>query len=173
MNKETLKGQINALHSGDETAFTAIYQELKTPVYTIIFRILYDRALTEDVMQDVFLKLFRSPPDFHVKHPRAWIFQMARNLAIDTKRKRTLSAMPEEMEDPALSVADLVSTRIDIEEAIQKLSDDAIEIVTLHLSADLKFKEIAEILKMPIGTVIWKYQKAISGLRSQLSGGTL
>src|SRR5699024_3899177 len=115
------------------------YEGLKIPVYTIIYRILYDHMLAEDVMQDVFLKLYKNPPSLQVKNPRAWIFQMARNLAIDHIRKRrdhsTFSDMITHEQD---ILENQVSTKLDIESALRKLSSEDREIVTLHLNGDLK-----------------------------------
>lgn len=171
MDNEALKLRIASLHRGDKLAFEEIYQELKAPVYTIIFRILYNRALAEDVMQDVFLRLFHSPPDPAVKNPRAFIFRMARNLAIDCKRKPAQMALPDDMETTGDSVEEAIVRRLGIERAMGTLPPDAREIVTLHINAGLKFREIAEILNIPLGTALWKYQKAISCLRSELCGG--
>lgn len=171
MDDEALKLRIARLHKSDKEAFEDIYQQLKTPVYTIIFRILYDKALSEDVMQEVFLRLFRSPPGSHVRNPRAFIFQMARNLAIDSKRKPAQAALPEEMEITGPSIEEAIVSRLGIEKAMDTLSMDDREIVTLRINAGLKFREIADILGIPLGTALWKYQKSIGQLRSKLSGG--
>ena len=71
------------LQTGDKDAFEYIYTELKNPVYTIAYRIVQSKELAEDVTQDVFLKLFAIPQNLAVKYPRAWIFQMTHNAAID------------------------------------------------------------------------------------------
>ena len=171
MNDETLKLRIASLHNGNKAAFEESYQELKTPVYTIIFRILYDRALSEDVMQEVFLRLFRSPPDSRINNPRAFIFRIARNLAIDSKRKPAQAALSDETESTGRSVEDAVILRLGVEKAMEALPIDDREIVTLHINAGLKFREIAKILDIPLGTALWKYQKAIRRLCIELSGG--
>ena len=171
MNNEALQTQIALLHNGDKVAFEELYQDLKTPVYTIIFRILYDRVLAEDIMQDVFLRLFHSPPDSQVQNPRAYIFRMARNLAIDSKRKPVQAALTDEIGNTGGSPEEAIILRLDIESKLRELSSDAREIITLHVNGELKFREIAEILNIPLGTILWKYQKALSCLRSKLTGG--
>src|SRR5690625_1219219 len=88
VDNQELKKRLKGFENGDQTAFFEIYEGLKTPIYTIIYRILYDHMMTEDVMQDVFLRLYKKPFSLHIKNPRAWIFHMARNLAIDYMRKR-------------------------------------------------------------------------------------
>lgn len=166
MTNDILRFKLDALADGDIDAFEDIYMELKVPVYTIIFRILYDKPLSEDVMQEVFIRVFRSPPGLHVQNPRAWIFQIARNLAIDSKRKSQyyMSSDYTQSTDPPLE--DIVGMKLDIEAAMRLLALNEREIVTLHINAGLKFREIADITGSPLGTVLWKYQKAIGNMRS-------
>lgn len=76
------------VQNGDKESFTHLYNELKQPVFTIVCRIVQSREAAEDITQEVFVKLYISPPDFPVRKPRAWIFQMARNLSIDALRKK-------------------------------------------------------------------------------------
>jgi RNA polymerase sigma-70 factor (ECF subfamily) len=170
VNNEELTEQLNRFRKGEEAAFREIYEELKIPVYTITYRILYDRILSEDVMQEIFLKLSQTPPPTSVKKPRAWIFKMTRNLAIDYKRKiRDNSVLSEELEESGEALEPTIHTRIDLEQAMQRLKENEREIISLRLNAELKFKDIAEILQMPLGTVLWRYQQSIGKLRILLS----
>ena len=173
MTGQELRANLARLQSGSIDAFEQLYKELKTPVYTIIFRIVYDRAMAEDLTQEVFLRLFRAPPDERVQNPRAFVFQMARNLGLDSRRKPTQEELNSEIPHPGRSIEEAVELRLDLEKAMRALPGDAREIVTLHLNAGLKFREIAGIFHLPLGTVLWKYQKAIALLRSTLSGGML
>lgn len=163
---------ITALHSGNKSAFTELYQELKTPVYTIIYRVVQHEPTAEDIMQDVFVKLYQSPPPADVKNPRAWVFQMARNQALDGLRKKQADALPEDLTDSRYCLEDAVGYRLDIEAAIARLSPEEREIITLHLNLGLTFREIAGTVDRPMGTVLWKYQKAIGTLRRYLNGGS-
>ena len=87
MSETYLKEYFSRVQQGDKEAFAHIYNELKQPVFTIVCRIVQSKEIAEDVTHDVFVKLFVSPPDSSVRNPRAWIFQIARNLAIDALRK--------------------------------------------------------------------------------------
>ncbi len=164
---------LDALLEGDKTAFDSVYEELKIPVFTVIYRITRDRMLAEDVMHDFFIKLFQSPHASRIRNPRVWIFQMARNLAIDSVRKPKADDLPVNMADRSMPMEDAVINRADTEAAINLLSREEREIVTLHINAGLKFREIAEITGTPLGTVLWKYQKAIGALRDYLNGGSI
>lgn len=169
---DDLKLCLKEFNKGNMDAFSQIYEELKTPIYTIIYRILYDRPMSEDVMQEVFIKLYNKPPSLQIENPRAYIFQMARNLAIDNKRKlKESEPLSHKTESNGISIEYSVNTRLDLESALKNLELDDREIVTLHLNANLKFREIAKVIDKPMGTVLWKYQKSIKMLRDILSGG--
>lgn len=97
---------------------------------------------------------------------------MARNLAIDCKRKiKDSEPLSPKTDSNDYSLENIVSTRMDIELAIKQLSIEDREIVTLHLNGGLKFREIAELTNKPLGTILWRYQKSINKLRVILSGG--
>ena len=65
----------------------------------------------------------------------------------------------------------LVPFQMDLEKAMEQLDAQACQMVALHLNADLTFRQIAHIMELPLGTVLWKYRKAIDQLRTLLSGG--
>ena len=119
----------------------------------------------------MFLRLWQSPPAEDVRSPRAWLFRVAHNLALDALRRPGAGELPEQ-----LSVQDFaegVHARLDVEAALASLSPRDREIVTLHLGAGLRFREIAAILELPLGTVLWRHSRAISALREKLDGGVL
>lgn len=82
-----LKEYFSKMRDGDKEAFAHIYNELKSPVFTVSFRIVQSREAAEDITHDVFVKLYTSPPDSNVKNLKAWVFQMTRNLSLDALRK--------------------------------------------------------------------------------------
>ena len=64
-----------------------------------------------------------------------------------------------------------VAGRLDVERALSALSAEENQIVTLRVNAGLKFREIAAMLDLPLGTALWKYRRAIGKLRDILSEG--
>lgn len=172
MVEMNLKEYCRRLHNGDKEAFTQIYNELKQPVFTIACRIVQSKEIAEDVTQDVFVKLFISPPDSSVKKPRAWIFQMTRNLAIDALRKKRSSDI-----DNVVPAADdeinSVVMHMDMESAIHKLPCVERQILSLRINADLHFNEIAPIVGLSVPATYRRYRKAIKTLRELLDGGAL
>ena len=173
VNNEQLKVQLANVRDGDNEAFADIYNDMKTPLFTIICRITRNKELAEDVLHDLFVKLHQSPPGPSVNNPRAWVFQMARNLAINSMRTPQMVELNEEIENRQPVFSDRVNTQIDIENAMRTLASDEIEIVSLRVYGDFKFREIADILQLPLGTALWKYQKTVKKLRTYLNGGSI
>lgn len=173
MNNTELTKKLNAIRNGDKVAFEELYIDLKTPIYTIISRITWDTSMSEDIMQEVFIKLYQSPPEPSVKNPRAYIFQIARNLAIDSMRKQPQHISLEDVSDITHQPLNDFSLRMDIDNALKTLPVQECQIVTLHSIGELTFREISEVMKIPLGTALWKYQKAISKLQKYFAGGTL
>jgi len=171
VNNAELACKFNSIRDGDKTAFEELYNDMKTPVYTVIFRITRDEALSEDILQEVFVKLFVSPLEPSVKNLRAYIFQMAHNLALAGLKGQARHIPLDEISNAAYQPLDDVSLRLDVDDALKTLPMQECQIVTLHIIGELKFREIAEILQIPLGTALWKYQKAIGKLQKYISGG--
>lgn len=171
MDNNHLHKCFSDIRNGNKTAFEELYNDMKLPVFTVICRIVSDKNTAEDIMQDLFIKLYCSPPAESIKNLRAYIFQTAHNLAIDSTRKIQFDKLSDDISDNKIPFEDCVGIRLDIEKAMQQLNTEEREIVTLHLNAELKFREIANIMEIPIGTALWRYRKAINQLKNNLSGG--
>ena len=169
MTDNELSGKLAALSKGDKYAFEEIYNEISTPAYTVAYRITNDRCLSEDIIQEFFIKLYQKPPMAAPEKPRAYLLRMVHNLTIDKLEKQHISI--DECENMLHESDKSCDERIDLERAFKKLSPEERQLVTLYLNGGLKFREIADITKTPLGTVLWRYKKAISKLRNILNGG--
>lgn len=167
MEEKVFNGKFKAMLAGDKAAFAEIYNEIKTPVFTVIYRIVGKRDDAEDVMQDVFLRLLRHDASAPVLRPRAYIFMMAHNMAVDKVRKKGFEELPEDLPDGDDTIYGSC-VRMDVESALAALPLGEREAVLLHLSAGLKFREIAKILGVPQSTVFSRYDSAIKKLRQML-----
>jgi len=166
MNDKELKDKLYLLSQGDYQAFEDIYNELKIPAFTVVYRMTHDIHLSEDIMQEVFIKLYYHP--FDVERPRAYFFKMIYYQTVDSLRK---IKRVEDIEEYSFIGKEDNYVYLDIEEALTYLKEEERNIIILHLNAGLKFKEISEILQMPLGTILWKYQKALKELKKLLNGG--
>ncbi len=170
---KTQQNQLFArIQRGDKDAFTQLYHDLKQPVFTIIYRIVQNQTTAEDLTQDLFIKLFVSPTETTVKNPRAWIFTMAHNLAIDALRK----AQPANIDDMTLASPERLEPIIiktDLEHAIATLSCTEREILSLRINAELGFQDIARITGQSLSAVYRSYRKTLKTLQTLLNGGAL
>lgn len=152
-------------------AFTRLFNEMNVPMYMVAFRILRNRADAEDAVQDVFLKLLKNEPT-EISNGRAYIFQTVRNTAISRLRRRNFetSTDPEELlpllrnDEAEDGGSDSVAEQF--EELMEELDDEEREIFTLHVDAELGFREIAKMTGLSTASVFRRYRSAIRKLRS-------
>lgn len=164
-----LELDIEAIRAGNKAAFERAYHSLKGPIYTLALRTLGSRTAAEDVTQETFLRLYTVPPGPEVRNPRAWLFRVARNLAIDELRKRREETMEENYPVPERDL----SLGMDIESALAALPDEERQIVTLHLNAEFSFAELASVMGLSLPAVYRRYQKAVRTLRETLKGDAI
>jgi len=122
----------------------------------------------EDVVQEAFMRLLREIPP--PQSPKAWLYRVVRNLAIDHLRKtgRTTSLANLDLDWFETPEDSLEMDSLEITESLRKLSDDVREIVVSKIWGNLTFREIAELTGRPISSVHYDYQQGIAQLRELL-----
>lgn len=173
MTDNELSEMLVKLSQGDKGAFEEIYKKLNTSVFTVIYRITQDRYLSEDILQEFFVRLYRNPPSAPIGKPRAYLMRMAHNLTVDALRKQQNNADIEDFENVLSDKMDSTEEKIDLDRALKHLSEEERRLVVLHVNGGFKFREIADIMGIPSGTAMWKYHKAIKRLRDILNGGSI
>lgn len=165
MTSKELNKLVSNLQNGDMNVFDIIYHETKSVVYYTILSILKDKSLSEDIMQDTYLKTLEKIHSFKPRYGfKSWIVTIARNLAINeyNKRKRELSFDPS-VDDYIFGQEESSSEKeLIVKEILNYLDETEREVVVMHVLGDMKHREIADILKKPIGTITWIYNKAIN-----------
>ncbi|MCK7488041.1 MAG: RNA polymerase sigma factor [Bacillus subtilis] len=157
---------IDRLSNQDETAFNLIYKETKNQVYAMIYSLVKNKPLTEDLMQDTYMKMLHHLHSF--ERGRAftpWLLQIAKNLAYDQLRSHQRERV---ILKDALPVVDQPKPDIDFDRLVQSLDDDRRSIVLLRIVGDLSFKEIAKSEGKPLGTVYSLYQTAMKEIEAKL-----
>jgi len=153
---------------GDERAFALIVRQYQKPLYNYIARILGgDRALAEDVCQEVFLRVYQALPGFDNRCQfTTWLFQVAKHRVVDELRARERRGRPtiELSSAPQLhlSVAPVepIESMEAVWEAIAGLSLDLKMALLLRDVVGLSYAEIAEALETTLATVKWRIYKA-------------
>jgi RNA polymerase sigma-70 factor (ECF subfamily) len=152
---------------GDERAFTIIVRAYETPVFNYVFRMVGDRALAEDLTQEIFLKLHQALASFSLRARfTTWLFQVAKNRVLDELRareRRPQSVMPIE-EAPHLDVVDAPPERLETIDAVWRavaaLNPDLKMALLLRDVVGLPYSEIADSLEITLATVKWRIYKA-------------
>ncbi len=161
--------------TGNMEGFKKLYTETKSSVYGFALSVLKNPDDAEDVLQDCFVKVFSAAADYKSQgKPLAWILTITRNLCLQLLRdKKKQADIPEEDWEKYIGETDNFSTEdnIVLTELLQTLAEDERQIVVLHVVSGLKHREIADFLKMPLSTVLSKYNRSLKKLNEKLSKG--
>ncbi len=174
---------------GEEAAYRELVRRYQRPVFSLIYRMVRNRELAEDLSQDTFVKVLNAlatyRPEFKFS---SWVFKIANNVAIDQLRRRELDTLslegsphattPDAIEATTLefgsggeSALDEVANRelgSEIEQAIARLRPEYRSCILLRHVEDRSYEEIAEILDLPLGTVKTYIHRARHELRAML-----
>jgi RNA polymerase sigma-70 factor, ECF subfamily len=134
----------------------ALYQELGPGLIRYLRRLLHSSVLAEDIAQDAFLILMRKWPDVR-NHPcpKAWLYTVAKHLAIDTLKERSREFLSEEPDQATAGWIDLWDShdaRTAVREAVGKLPPRQREAVWLYYFCGFKQNEVATIMQIQRGT---------------------
>ena len=172
MSNSDIKILVKKLQSGDMTVFDDLYYLTKDIVFYSILGILKDYSLSEDIMQDTYLKALSKIHSYKPTHSfKAWIVTIGKNLAINefNRRKRETSIDIQTDEMLLGQTESRSENQILIEQIFRVLNDTEREIVLLHVVGDLKHREIAKLLNKPLGTVTWSYKNSLEKLKNELN----
>jgi RNA polymerase sigma-70 factor (ECF subfamily) len=160
-------GVLRKAQRGDERAFTIIVRTYETPVYNYVLRLVHDRALAEDLTQEVFLRVFQGLPKFSLRSKfTTWLFQVTKNRVLDelraSERRPRLTVALDDI--PPLEVVDAPVERIEAVDAVwrsvRELNVDLKMALLLRDVVGLSYTEIADSLEITLATVKWRIYKA-------------
>ena len=174
---------------GSEAAYRELLTRYERPVFSLIFRMVRDRETAEDLAQETFIKVLnnldRYSPEFKFS---SWLFKIANNLTIDHLRRRRVDTISIEGAPDAVTAESARATSIAvasgnespleelesrelgtaIERAIGRLRPEYRACIMLRHVEDKSYEEIAEIVKLPLGTVKTYIHRARHELRTAL-----
>lgn len=159
---------------GDREAFAKLYHLTRGAVYALALSLLRDAHEAQDVAQDVYVKVWESAPSYQSQgSPMAWLLTVARNLARSRLRRSGRQVALDEEAWNAIPAADPDVSPEDrqvLQGALARLGAEEREIVLLHAVTGLKHREIAQLLELPLSTVLSKYHRGLKKLRAQMKG---
>jgi RNA polymerase sigma-70 factor (ECF subfamily) len=174
---------------GREPAFRELVRRYERPVFSLIYRMVRDRELAEDLAQDTFVKVLnhidRYRPEFKLS---SWLFKIANNVTIDHLRRRQLDTVSLDGSPHAATASDIEATTLDardrkesaldelesreigtaIEAAIARLRPEYRSCILLRHVEGRSYEEIAATLDLPLGTVKTYIHRARHELRHTL-----
>src|SRR5512140_2643023 len=170
---------------GETELFAVLVDRYRTRLSRYVERFTYDGEDARDVTQDVFIKVYGALDSFDPKFKfSTWLFRIAGNAAIERLRRRKVRALPLELpvdedgqerrveprETRPDPLEDLTRSRLAraLDEAIERLPDEYRELISLRHYGELPYEEIAELKRMPLGTVKNKLFRARQALRDLL-----
>ena len=180
---------VELLRLGDERAYEELITRFQQPVYVLALRLLSDSSEASDVVQEVFLKVFRNIGSFRGQSTlKTWIYRITVNEAHNARRwffrhrrrEVELETNPEESRDWKESIPDRSRSPFEeavhrerhsmLEAALEQISPIFREAVVLRDITDLSYEQIAEVLGVSLGTVKSRILRGREALREQLAG---
>lgn len=177
-----------AYAAGDLPAFEMLLGRYRSPLFNFLLRSARDRGRAEELYQDVWTKVIERCGDFRGDAKfSSWLYTIARNLSIDHQRKMRFrghasldatqaqsgQSLGERIANPGPSTEQLATgafLRARIASAVEGLPDEQREVFLMRQLQGLAFKEIAEVVGIPLNTVKSRMRYALERLRSVLSG---
>ncbi|WP_328936626.1 sigma-70 family RNA polymerase sigma factor [Streptomyces tauricus] len=164
---------------GDERAFASVYDAVASPVLGVVRAVLRDRAQSEEVAQEVLVEVWRTAPRFRADRGTAinWILTMAHQRAVDRVRSveasvaRDHKAAQLERTPEYDEVTEQVEARLEREQVrrcLRTLTDIQRQAVDLAYYRGLTYREVAEALALPLGTVKTRLRDGLIRLRDCL-----
>ncbi|MDP9172120.1 MAG: sigma-70 family RNA polymerase sigma factor [Acidobacteriota bacterium] len=179
---------LSALQAGEESAYEQLITRFQKPVYNLAWRLLNDPSDASDVVQEVFLKVFRSVDRFRGDSTlRTWVYRIAVNESHNRRRwlfrhHRGETSLEDDYEDSGTRekpLADRGETPFDftmnreaqflLEEALAAMNPVFRSSLVLREIEDMSYEEIAEILEVSIGTVKSRIMRGREALRRYLA----
>ncbi len=180
---------LQGLRAGVNEAYETLIDRFEQPVYNLVYRLLDNPADANDVVQEVFVKVFRSVGSFQGKSSlKTWVYRIAFNeaynqrrwfsrhkkqeIGLETESENSIN-FQEVLSDPGRSAFDIASdheTHEMIQEALAELNPSFRAVVVLRDIEDLSYEEIAEVLQVSLGTVKSRILRGREALRKALTG---
>ncbi|MDD3122260.1 MAG: RNA polymerase sigma factor [Candidatus Izemoplasmatales bacterium] len=168
---ESLNQLVRELKAGNMAVFDQIYQDTYRKVYFIVIGILHDHQLSEDIIQDTYMKMLDNIHSYKEKNFLAYLLTIAKNLSFNEYNRRKKITYTDQDIDTfsEVDLEEFLDVSVEKQEFIHKALSclDFLEknVFLLHTIENMSHKEISLLLNKPLGTITWIYQKALKKIR--------
>lgn len=174
MVSQTDNAVMEQVQAGDTAQLGVLFERYHVPLFRYLFQLCRDRTWSEDLVQEVFFRVLKYAASYDPSFSfRVWLYRMARNAYFDAAHKRRgetemgeMDAMPSD--DPMAEevVRRKQDTRF-LQQALRELPQEKREVLILSRFHDLRYDDIAQILKCETGTVKVRVYRALKELREK------
>lgn len=175
---------ISLVGNSDPSAFAALYDRHGGAAYSLAYRLMGERTAAEDLVQDVFLKVWRSAGGYRAERGsvRTWILSIVHHRGVDqlrslASRRRTQDRVeataPRTQPSEAFASAWRNSQRDQVRQALDTLPPDQLKILELAYFSGYTHVEIAELLGIPLGTVKGRMRLGLTKIKTFFDGQDL
>lgn len=158
-----------------QTAFSYLYDNYSGALYSVIFSVLQNEELADDVLQEVFIKIWRQIDQYNPEKGRlfTWLVNISRNASIDTLRSKSyhLQKQNRELTENVYSAAGSINIETDqigLRKIVGRLKEDHKVLIELAYFQGYTQDEISKFLQIPLGTVKTRLRSALIQLREFL-----
>lgn len=162
---------LQLVQGGDPIALIALYDRYSTLVYSKALRILKNPASAEDVVQELFMRLWNYPEQVQVQGEtlHGWMMIASRNRAIDILRKKCPEQLGDLILTSPLNVGTCAEHRLMCEKILTLLGTDQRMLLEMAFLREMSHREIASVMGCPLGTIKARIRSALKGLRKTLT----
>ncbi len=182
---ESEQALVTSALAGDQKAYKALFEMYRQAIFHITVKIVRNPDEANDLVQETFIKAFGSLKTYdHNYRFSTWLYKIAANSSIDFLRKRKIDSLsldkpiptkdgdvqmeiPDDTYNPEHDLRNRERT-IGIEDAIDSLPEKYREVIVLRHKEDRSYEEIAEMLKVPVGTIKARIFRARELLKKKL-----
>jgi len=154
-------------------SFEKLYKLTSPAVFGLAYSIVGNQVDAEDIVQEVYISIYEKAHQYQSRgKAMAWIFTIARNhslIRIRDRQKRSHQNL-DDIYDISIEddIENIYHNETLIKTILNILNEDERQIVVMHAMSNMKHKDIAKLLDMPISTVLSKYKRGLSKLRKEL-----
>lgn len=169
MDPHDLEELLRQIALGSQQAFEELYRATDSAIYGYALSLMRNHHEAQDIMMDTYLKI-RCAAHLYMPmgKPMAWILTITKNIARTKLRSAGRQIPLDDLEETTPSFDRDSEEAVALEQAMKVLGDQERQILILHAVTGLKHREIAEMLGMPLATVLSKYARSLKKLKKAL-----
>ena len=185
VTNENINAFIQKALTGDENAYSSLVKRYKSGIYNLIYQMIKNREETEDLVQETFIKAFKSLESYNTDYAfSTWLYKIAFNHCIDSIRKKKLKTLPldkpiklkegevqHEIKDNSYSPENtflFAERKKRIQDSIDSLPEKYKRAIVMRHQEDCSYEQISKILHIPLGTVKARIFRAREMLKKKL-----